>query len=120
MKTIRVWLAAQAGLFAVAALMHRGAFGAAHVHVRAATAESVIAGILLLGLLATIAVPLRAAVIALVVQILAGIGTGIGIVMVAIGVGPHTPIDYVLHAAMLGLIIAGILHTRRQMATRPG
>ena len=118
MSTTRIWLAAQAGLFAGAALMHRGVFGAQHIHSRAATAESVIAGLLLLGLLGIIVVPLRTAVIALVVQVLAGIGTCIGIVMVAIGIGPHTPLDIALHAAMLVLIIAGIIHTRRRMTSR--
>lgn len=75
---------------------------------RAATAESVIAAVLLLGFILAVAMPGRIWAIGMTAQIFALLGTFIGVVMVMIGVGPQTGPDMIYHALMLILLCAGI------------
>jgi len=100
MRDIRIFLSAQAGLFGAAALMCWGVIGDARFHSRAAIAETVIAGILILGLLGTFAAPSRSTMVALRDR----------------DGGDwrrRSSTDYALHAAMLGLLVADILRIRR-------
>ncbi|HEV7609804.1 MAG TPA: hypothetical protein VGO61_20885 [Steroidobacteraceae bacterium] len=108
---LRFFLAAEVALFALASLVHRGALVSGYEHSKAAIAETVIAAVLLAGLLLSLIRPWSIRAYALLVQGFALLGTLVGVVMIAIGVGPRTAPDLALHAAMLttlgfGLVVA--------------
>jgi hypothetical protein len=105
---MRLLLLIEAAVFLLAASAHLGWTVTGYEHMRAATAESVIASALLLGFILTIAIPRRVWAIGMTAQIFALLGTVIGVVMVAIGVGPQTGPDIIYHALMLILLCAGI------------
>src|SRR5438093_432184 len=95
-----------------AAAFHFGVFLPEFAHGAAAAAESVIASVLLGGLLATWILPRAVRGIALTVQGFALIGTFVGLFTIAIGIGPRTVPDLVIHAIMVlelvwGLVVAG-------------
>jgi hypothetical protein len=80
-------LAFQAALFGAASLVHAGILLSGYEHSRAATAEGVIALVLLGGLVAGLIRPASARTVALAVQGLALLGTLVGAFTIAIGVG---------------------------------
>jgi len=108
------FLAAEAALFAAASLVHAGVLGHAYGHARAATAEGIIAGVLILGLLAGRRWAGAARRIAVGVQAFALLGTLVGVFTIVIGVGPQTWPDLVFHIVLLGVLVLGIA-----MAARP-
>jgi hypothetical protein len=106
-------------IFVVAAAIHFGVLLAGYRHGAAGTAESVIAVVLLLGLALTWAPspwPGRAAMGAQVVAIL---GVLVGLFTMAVGVGPRTKFDLVLHDAMLVVLLVGLAITVRTIRTPP-
>jgi len=105
---MRLLLLIDAVVFLLAASAHLGWSVTGYEHMRAATAESVIAAALLLGFILTIATPRRIWAIGMTAQIFALLGTFVGVVMVVIGVGPQTGPDMIYHALMLVLLCAGI------------
>jgi hypothetical protein len=105
---MRLLLLIEAAVFLLAASAHLGWTVTGYEHMRAATAESVIAAALLLGFILTIATPRRIWAIGMTAQIFALLGTFVGVVMVVIGVGPQTGPDMIYHALMLVLLCAGI------------
>jgi hypothetical protein len=105
---MRLLLLIEAVVFLLAASAHLGWSVTGYEHMRAATAESVIAAALLLGFILTIAIPRRIWAIGMTAQIFALLGTFVGVVMVVIGVGPQTGPDMIYHALMLVLLCAGI------------
>lgn len=111
--TVRWFLVAEAILFGVASLVHAGVLVSGLEHASARTAEGVIAVVLLLGLIGTVAAPGRTRAFGLGAQGFALLGTLVGLTMIAIGVGPRTPFDLTLHAAMIALLITGLLRTAR-------
>jgi hypothetical protein len=106
---MRAILIIEAAVFALAASAHFRWSISGYEHARAATAESVIAAALLLGLALTLAVPSRLRLIGLAAQLFALIGTLVGAAMVVIGVGPQSAPDWITHGVMLVLLGAGIL-----------
>ena len=96
-------------LFALASLAHGGHLVTGYEHVRAAIAEAVIAAVLVLGLLVGLARPTSARRAILCVQLFAMMGVCVGLVMIAIGVGPRTLVDVVLYAVMLLTLVFGFL-----------
>ena len=117
MRVARQFLAIQAVVFAAAALLHGGVFVAGYEHREARIAESVIAVVLALGLVVAVVQPSLTRPAALAAQAFALLGTIVGVVMIAIGVGPRSGLDLLIHATMLTLLIAGLLRVSRQ--TRP-
>jgi predicted ferric reductase len=108
---LRVFLAVEVAIFALASLVHRGVLVSGYEHSKAAVAEAVIAAVLLAGLLLSLMRPWSIRAYALLVQGFALLGTLTGVVMIAIGVGPRTAPDLALHALMLvtlgfGLVVA--------------
>jgi hypothetical protein len=103
----------QAAVFAVAALLHAGVLAAGYEHARARTAETVIAVVLLSGLAATFVAPGLTRRAALAAQGFALFGTAVGLVTIAIGIGPHTMVDFALHATMIALLATGLVVTAR-------
>ena len=108
----RLFLLFESATFLVAAAIHAGALVDGHTHHQAAIAETVIAIVLL----AALALgwtpqpwPLRFALIA---QGFALAGVLVGLLTIAIGVGPQTLPDVAYHVAMLGVLGAGLAVTR--------
>jgi hypothetical protein len=106
-------LSAEAALFGAAALTHTGLLTEGHQHSKAATAESVIALVLIAGLIGTFLGPSSTRTIALGVQGFALLGTLVGIFTIAIGIGPRTALDLVIHACMIALLAFGSLTVAR-------
>ena len=110
--SIRTFLLVESATFLSAAAFHFGVFLPGFAHGAAAAAESVIASVLLGGLLATWILPRAVRGIGLTVQGFALIGTFVGVFTIAIGIGPRTVPDLVIHAIMVlelvwGLVVAG-------------
>jgi hypothetical protein len=114
---VRAFLAVQAVSFYAAALMHSGWAGPAHAHAKAATAETVIGTVLLLGLLTSLVAPAQTRRAGLFAQAFALLGTCVGIFTIAIGIGPRTPLDFVLHAGFIALLVTGLTRVWRLSGT---
>ena len=95
-------------LYALAALTHIGLLMTGYEHSKAGTAESVIAAVLLGGLVVSLIKPLWTRVAAIVVQAFAVFMTFVGLFTIAIGIGPRTGPDLILHACMLALLFYGL------------
>ena len=96
-------------LFALASLTHGGELFSGYEHTRAAIAEAVIAAVLALGLLVSLARPADARRTIMFVQVFALLGVCAGLVAIAVGAGPRTGPDLLLHAVMLSAVVAGFL-----------
>ena len=107
----------QAAAFGLASLVHRGVLLPGHAHSKAAIAETVIAGVLVLGLLVRglQMAPARAA--ALLAQAFALLGTCVGLLTIAIGVGPQSGADLVFHIAVIALLVCGLVAAWRTPRT---
>jgi hypothetical protein len=118
--TVQWFLGLEAALFGSAALMHRGVLLQGYEHSSAAIAETVIALVLLAGLLATIIAPRSNRVIGLACQAFALLGTFVGLFTIAIGIGPRTPLDVALHSGMIALLVTGlVVVSRSRVANTP-
>jgi hypothetical protein len=111
--TAQLMITAQAALFVFAATLHSGLLVHGYEHSRARTAESLIAIVLVGGLLLTAIIPRQLRPIAMGVQGFALLGTVVGLFTIAVGVGPRSVLDLSLHAVMVALLTAGLLLTRR-------
>ena len=110
-------LASEVAIFGGAALMHAGFLIAGHEHWKAATAESVIALVLAAGLVATFVAPESSRAVGLGAQGFALLGTLVGVFTIAIGVGPRTAADLVIHACMIALLVFGLRTVARGVMT---
>lgn len=110
LQTVRTFLFLEALTFAVSARAHLVVDGFRHLE--ASIAESVIAFVLLIGLMLTWVDPWvrRAAIGA---QAFALLGTLVGLLTIAIGIGPRTLVDIVYHIGIVGVLIAGLALTQR-------
>ena len=95
-------------LYALGASVHFGLLMTGYEHSRAGTAESVIAAVLLGGLVVSLIRPLWTRVAAIAVQAFAVFMTFVGLFTIAIGIGPRTGPDLILHAFMLALLFYGL------------
>jgi hypothetical protein len=119
MKQVERFLGVEALVFATAALVHAGVLLDGYQHRQARMAESVIAAVLMLGLITSVIRPRSSRAAGLVAQGFALLGTLVGITMITIGVGPQTTLDIALHVCMVTLLVSGlILATRAPRATR--
>jgi hypothetical protein len=107
-RAIQYFLAFEAAAFLLAAAVHSGALIGGFAHRQAAIAESTIGIVSLVGLAGSLLRPRAAAVIGLYAQAFALLGTTVGLVMVAIGVGPQTVPDIVFHVGIFGVLAAGL------------
>lgn len=112
-RLIRSFLVAEGSLFLFGIVLHLGLIDPAYEHARTVAAEFVIAAILFGGLGLSLTRDTSPRLIGLIVQSVAVIGTALGWVMIAIGVGPRSVVDFVLYAVMLAVLGAGFLTTRR-------
>jgi prepilin signal peptidase PulO-like enzyme (type II secretory pathway) len=109
----RAFLAAEAAVFGAAALVHAGVLMQGYAHASARNAETVIALVLFAGLLAIAIAPAWTRTIGIGAQGFALLGTGVGLVMIAIGVGPRSPLDLILHGVMVTLLVTGLVRAER-------
>jgi hypothetical protein len=113
----RVILFLASVLYAAAGSVHFGWLTSGYEHSKAGTAESVIAAVLFGGLLVSFIKPLWTRVAAIAVQIFAVLLTFVGLFTIAIGIGPRTGPDLILHACMLALLFFGLYMTIRSQST---
>ncbi len=109
--TIRVFLLLEAASFVLAGLVHFGVLAPGYEHGAAATAESLIGAVLLVALALTWALPAWTRPVGIGAQGFALLGTLVGALTIAIGVGPRTLPDLVYHASIAlalawGLVVA--------------
>jgi hypothetical protein len=114
---VRTFLGGEAIAFAIAALVHAGVVIGGYQHREARIAESVIAGVLTLGLLVSLMHPRASRVAGFAAQGFALLGTLVGITMIIIGVGPQTAFDVTLHVGFVTLLVAGLVIVARQPAS---
>jgi len=118
--SIRTFLLLESATFLSAAAFHLGVLLPGFAHGAAALAESVIAAVLLGGLLGTWIRPHAVRGIALAVQGFALVGTFVGLFTIAIGIGPKTIPDLVIHAAMAAELVAGLTVATRARVPSAG
>jgi hypothetical protein len=118
-RIVRSFLSLEAAVFVAAALVHAGFLLSGHEHAKAETAEAVIALVLLTALAATVIAPPAGRRIGLAAQGFALFGTLVGLFTIAIGIGPRTPFDLVLHTTMILLLVSGLLAVARHHPIAP-
>jgi len=114
MQLIRSILALEAAAFGAAALVHSGTLIQGYEHSKAATAESVIGMVLLIGLIASVTIPRSSRTVGLAAQAFALLGTFVGIFTIAIGVGPQTKLDIAFHVVLVAALLSGLVVVARQ------
>ncbi|HEX7049058.1 MAG TPA: hypothetical protein VF188_02510 [Longimicrobiales bacterium] len=107
-RTIRRFLLIQAVIFLAAALVHAGVLVRGYEHRAARIAESVIAAVLFLGLLASWLRPAWTRAAGVVAQGFALLGTCVGLFTIAVGVGPRTVPDVAYHVAIIVVLAWGL------------
>lgn len=116
--TLQTILMVEAVGFAIASIIHGGHVFPSAAHRNAQIAEAILAIVLFAGVVTTVVAPRRARHAALLAQGVALLGTLVGIVTIAVGVGPRTVPDIIYHIAMVILLVVGLRYTRRA-TTRP-
>lgn len=111
-QTIRLFLLVEAASFIVASLIHMGFFITGYEHARARVAESLIGGVLFGGLLLTLFLPAWTRNVGIVVQLVALLGTMIGILTIIVGVGPRTVPDVIYHITIAVVLVVGLAVAR--------
>ena len=116
---IRTFMLVQTATFLLAATFHFGILIQGYADLRAGVAESVIASVLLAGLIATWIRPAAIRGFGLAAQGFALAGTFVGLFTIAIGIGPRTVPDIVIHATMVAELVAGLTVTYRFRTEKP-
>jgi hypothetical protein len=115
-QTVRYFLLFEAITFAIAALIHAGNLMSGYEHWQARIAESVIATVLLIGLIATWVRPSWTRAAGLTAQGFALLGTLVGIFTIIVGVGPRTVPDVIYHIGIVIVLIWGLTVAARRSA----
>ena len=106
--TVRLFLLGEGLGFVAAALVHAGVLLSGHEHPQAKIAEGLIAVVLLGGLALSWLRPAAALPIGLAVQGFALLGTVVGLITIAGGVGPRSTLDLGFHAGILLVLGCGL------------
>jgi hypothetical protein len=114
MTRLPLLLLLEGSTFVAASLVHRGFLLHGYAHGKAAIAETVIGAVLLAGAAAARVRPARARAIALAAQGFALLGTAVGLFTIAVGVGPRTVPDLAYHAAIVSVLVAGVVAVARR------
>jgi hypothetical protein len=112
-QVVRRFLLVEAATFITAAAIHGGWLIGGYEHREARIAESIIAAVLLGGAAIAWARPAWARTAGLFAQGFALFWTLVGVVMIAVGVGPRTGPDIVYHVAIVAVLVWGIVVARR-------
>ncbi len=109
---IRLFLATEATIFAVASLIHFEVLFDGYRDDGAGIAEGVIAAVLVAGYGLTLLFPDRSRAIGIVVQTFALVGTFVGLILLIV-VGPRTGLDMAIHVVMVLVVGLGLILTVR-------
>jgi hypothetical protein len=113
-QRIRVFLLFEAAAFVTAALVHFGVPITGYEHVGARVPESVIALVLLAGLVVSWIRPAWTRRAGIAAQGFALLGTLVGVTMVIVGIGPRTVPDIIYHIGIVAVLIWGVVVAARQ------
>ena len=111
---IRGFLLLQIVIFLALVSIHFGLLIVGYRHRNAGTIESVIAAVLVAGLLLTWTPPPWSRRAATAAQSFGILGVLVGLFTIALGIGPRTTLDLALNAALLLTLIAGLAITLRK------
>jgi hypothetical protein len=111
--TIRGFLLVQIAIFLVMVLIHFGLLIVGYRHRNAGATESMLAAVLVAGLLLTW-IPRWSRRAATVAQSFGTVGVLLGLFTIALGIGPRTILDLTLNGALLLTLIAGLTMMRRK------
>ncbi len=117
---IRFFLLFEAATFVIAALAHAGVLIDGYQHREAAIAESLIAAVLLVGLVLSVVRPAWTRQAGVAAQGFALLGTLVGLTVIAIGIGPQTVPDVVYHVGIVIVLIWGLVVAGRATASDTG
>jgi hypothetical protein len=106
----------EAASFVTAALIHFGLLVRGYEHWKAGTAESVIATVLLAGLVLTFVRRGWTREVGLGAQAFALVGTRVGVFTIIVGVCPRTVPDIIYHVAIVAVLAYGLLVASRTAA----
>ena len=112
--TTRGFLLVQIAMFLVLATIHFGLLIDGYRHAAAGTTESVIAVVLVFGLLLTWTPPPWSRRVAIGAQSFGILGVVVGLFTFALGIGPRTILDLSLNGILLIILIAGLALTKRR------
>ena len=112
-RTVRGFLLLQIAMFLVLVTIHFGLLIGGYGHPAAGTTESVIAIVLLFGLLLTWTPPPWSQRAATAAQLFGTLGVLVGLLTFAFGIGPRTILDLSLNVILLLTLIAGLALTKR-------
>ena len=113
---VRAFLLIECVAFACAAAVHAGLLGAAYAHDAARNAESLIAVVLLGGLIVSMMRPASTRRAGLLAQGFALALTCVGIGFIVVGMGPQTVGDIVYHVGIVIFLIYGMVVAARPSA----
>lgn len=108
-RTIHFFMLFEAATFIVAALIHSGMLVAGYAHHEARIAESVIAIVLLVAVALSWLRPMWTRGVGLAAQTFALLLTLIGVFTIIVGIGPRTVPDIVYHAAIVAVLVWGLV-----------
>ena len=111
--TVRGFLLVQIAMFLVLAMIHFGLLIGGYGHPAAGTTESVIAVVLVFGLLLTWTPRPWSQRAAQAAQLFGTLGVLVGLFTIALGIGPRTILDLGLNVVLLLTLIAGLATTKR-------
>ena len=111
---VRGLLLLQIAIFLALVSIHFGLLIVGYRHRNAGTIESVIAAVLVAGLLLTWTPPPWSRRAATAAQSFGILGVLVGLFTIALGIGPRTTLDLALNAALLLTLIAGLAITLRK------
>jgi hypothetical protein len=114
--SVRLFLLGEGVSFVLAALVHFGVLLSGYEHPQARIAESVIAAVLLAGCGLAWLWPAQTRSVGLAVQSFALLGTLVGVLTIAGGVGPRSLLDVAYHLGMLVGLACGLALTMRMRA----
>jgi hypothetical protein len=111
-QTVRFFMLFETATFMVAASIHSGRVIAGYEHQKARLAESVIAIVLLAAVASTWIRPAWTRRAGLSAQLFALVGTLIGVFTIIVGVGPRTIPDMAYHAAIVAVLVWGLVNAK--------
>lgn len=112
-QVVRSYLLIEAATFIIAAFVHAGWLMSGYEHREARIAESIIAAVLVSGAALTWIRPMTSRRIGLFAQSFALFWTLVGIVTIAVGIGPRTPLDIIYHVAIVAFLVRGLVVARQ-------
>ena len=111
---VRSLLLLEIGLFLVLVSIHFGLLIGGYRHQNAGATETLIVGVLVVGLLLTWT-PRWSRRAAIAAQSFGTLGVLVGLVTTALGIGPRTILDLTLNGVLLSTLIAGLVMTLRKL-----